>query len=105
MRKVRTSEPVGLAVIGERCHLSRRLKVTNSVTHAARIYLFHCSRGAPREQSTRTKMPLRSHRWRWSVEPRLVAEPSAAGAAAPAFREVQSARVELQLRPGVQQPG
>ncbi len=54
--------------------------------------------------STEAKCPFTSHRRRRQDEPRLVAEPAAAGAAAPAFLEVRPDGQRLRLREGVQEP-
>ena len=49
-------------------------------------------------------MPVQPHRRRRQDEPRLVAEPAAAGTAAPALGEVRPDGRGLRLREGIQQP-
>src|SRR5579862_1676607 len=53
--------------------------------------------------ANRIQMSLSPQRQRRPHEPRLVAEPVAAGNAAPAFLQVQSDGRRLQLREGVQE--
>ena len=52
----------------------------------------------------RGPVPVQPHRRRRQDEPRLVAEPAAAGAAAPAFLEVRPDGRGLRLREGIQEP-